>query len=105
MQPVEILVEANDVARILRKLDIPRCRNAHRLLRIVRHGLRIDVDRAVVRLENLIFEAADSRTPLATGLIEEATRLLWVEQNRASAPPILHRQGVDFPEHAGEARF
>ena len=38
-------------------------------------------------------------------LVQKALRLLGVEQNRSRAPPIFHRQRVDFPEDAGKARF
>ena len=96
MQSVEILVEADDVARILCELDIAGCRDAHCLLRIVCHGLRVDIDRTVVGLEDLIFEAANSRAPLSARLVQQATRLLRVEENGASAPAILHRQENRF---------
>ena len=64
MQPVEIFVEADDVAGILGKLNITGSRHAHRLLGILSHRLGIDVDCAVVGLEDLVLEAADSRAPL-----------------------------------------
>ena len=105
MQPVEILVETDDVAGILRELDIAGCRHAHCLLRVFCHGLRVDIDGAVLGLEDLIFEAADSRAPLSPGLVQQAARLFRVEENGPRAPAILHGQRIDFAENAGKARL
>ena len=92
VQPVKIFIQADDVAGILGELNITGSRHAHRLLGVLSHLLGVDVDRAAVRSEDLVLEAADSRAPLLARLVQNAARLLRIEQDGPRVPSILHGQ-------------
>ena len=78
--------------RVKAELNVPRCGDAHRLLGIVRHLLRMNVDGAALRSKNLVLPAADLAPPLFPVLVEHGTSFLGVDQNRPRAPAVLDRQ-------------
>ena len=66
-QSVEIFVEADDVAGVLGKLNVAGSGYSHRLLGVFSHRLGVEIDRAILRFEDLVFEAADPESAISCG--------------------------------------
>ena len=93
IEPVGIFIEADDVGRVLRELDIAGCSDAHGFFRIGGHLLRVNVDCARLRFEDLILPSANLRAPLLSVHVEHASRFLGIDQDRACVPAVFNRQG------------
>src|SRR3954451_14130486 len=101
MKPVEVLIEADHVRRVLRKLNVSGNRDAHGFFSVGRHMLRVKGDRSALSLENLIFPAAYTGTPFLPLHVKHAARFFRIDQQGASVPTVLDRQSIQFAKNTG----
>ena len=94
VETVRVFVEANDVRRVLRELDIARSGDAHSLFGVRGHLLRVDINCARLCLEDLVLPPADLRAPLLSVHVEHAARLFRIDQDRPCVPTVFNGQAV-----------
>src|SRR5438270_8654212 len=91
-EPIHILVEADDVAGVLRKLNIAGSGHSHGLLGVFGHHLGVEVDGPALASEYLIFESANPRTPLPPILVKNTAGFFGIEKDCPRTPAVFHRE-------------
>ncbi len=94
-----IFVEADKVRGVLRELHIPSARDAHRLLGIGDHLLRIEVDGSRLRSENLVL-SPDARAPFLASFVEHGSGLFSVDRIARSKAVARRRRGLRRPDRS-----
>ena len=84
----------------MRELNITRRRDAHSFFRIGGHLLRMDIDRARLRFEDLILPSTDLGAPLLSVHVKHAPRLFGINEHRARVPAVFDGQVVQLTQDA-----
>ena len=99
LQPGFVGVEHDDDRRVIAIGHQLRRRLRDRIFRFGNHRQRVLVDRAALRLEELVEEGPDLLLPFLSGPFELLPRLLVIEKHKPARPAIGERHKVERVEN------